>query len=237
MRQRRHFFWRWLPLLILIVLLLSFFYFRLYRFLTFSQLQMHREFLTHWTQQHAILTALLFLLIYIVIVAISIPGASILTLTAGFLFGITLGTIYVVVAASIGASILFIAVKTSLGNVLAQRHTQWLTKLEQGFQKNAFNYLLFLRFIPIFPFLVINIAAGLLNVRLRTFLLATFIGIIPGSFVYTAVGNGLGTILDSGKEPNLNIIFSAPVLLPLLALAMLSIIPIIYKRIRTKKDA
>ncbi len=77
----------------------------------------------------------------------------------------------------------------------------------------------------------------MLNVRLRTFLLATFIGIIPGSFVYTAVGNGLGTILDSGKEPNLNIIFSAPVLLPLLALAMLSIIPIIYKRIRTKKDA
>ena len=237
MAKPKSFLLRWLPLIILIIILAAFFYFRLYHYLTFSQLKEHREFLFQWTNNHFILAALFFMLIYIIAVAISIPGATILTLAAGFLFGIVLGTIYVVVAASIGACILFSAVKTSLGTVLAKKHNKWLVRLEHGFQESAFSYLLFLRFIPIFPFWLINIAAGLLNVRLRSFFIATFIGIIPGALVYAAVGNGLGAILDSGKEPDLSIVFSPPVILPLLGLAVLAIIPIVYKRIRAKKDA
>ena len=237
MQKSKNILLRWLPLIILVVALVCFFYFQLYRYLSFSMLKEHRYFLTQWTEQHRLISALLLMLIYIAVVAISIPVGTILTLAAGFLFGVVFGTIYVVVGATMGACVVFLAVKTSLGSTLAERHGKWLVKFENNLQENAFNYLLFLRLVPVFPFWIINIAAGLLNVSLGRFFLATLIGIIPGSLVYTAVGNGLGAILDKGGEPNLGIIFTPAVLLPLLGLSILSIVSIIHKRIMTKKNA
>jgi uncharacterized membrane protein YdjX (TVP38/TMEM64 family) len=235
-KQSQHLL-RWLPLIILATGLFLFFYFRLFDYLTFTELAKQRLTLAQWTDQHYMLTVLGFMAVYILAVAFSFPGATILTLAGGFLFGVTLGTVYVVVAATTGAAIIFIAVKTSLGKMFAKKSTKWLKKLEQGFADDAFNYLLVLRFVPIFPFWVINIAAGLLGVRLRTFVLATFMGIIPGSLVYVAVGSGLDAIFEHGKTPDLSIIFQPSIILPLLGLSLLSLVPVIYKKIKAKKHA
>ncbi len=228
---------RWLPLLILLAGIFCFFYFSLYRFFTFTELQNHRAILLAWQEQHFFLLVFGFILLYVVSTALSLPGAIILTLTGGFLFGIVWGTLFIVVGATIGACLIFLAVKTSLGQVLAAKAGKWLTKLKKGFEHDALSYLLILRLVPIFPFWVINIAAGLLNVRLRIFALTTFFGIIPGTLVYASVGAGLGTILDAGETPNLGVIFTPAILLPLLGLAILSLVPMIYKKIKARKHA
>lgn len=228
---------RWIPLFIIVLLLIAIVHFHWYTYLSFASLSAHRQLLLAWTAQHYVLSVLCFIGIYIIAVAASVPGAVFLTLAGGFLFGIFAGTLYVVIGATIGATLLFLAVKTALGAWLAKRASGWVSKLEAGFQKNAFNYLLTLRLIPLFPFWLVNIVPALLNMSLRTFIMGTFLGIIPGSLVYVLVGNGLGHVFDTGKTPNLGIIFSPPILIPLIALALLSLVPIIYQRFKGKHHA
>jgi len=225
---------RWIPLLIIIMVLAFIIYFRWYEYLSFHSLQQHHLQLETWTAQHYWLAVVLFMAIYIIAVAVSIPGATILTLTGGFLFGIVPGTIYVVLSATIGATLIFLAVKTALGSYLEEKAGGWVSRMEHGFQKDAFNYLLFLRLVPLFPFWVINIVPALLDVRLRVFALATFLGIIPGGLVYVLVGHGLGSIFERNQTPNFSIIFEPQILIPILALAILSIVPIIYKKWKRK---
>lgn len=225
---------RFLPISILIMCLGLFFYFKLYQYFTFSSLQQHREQLTSWTQQYYLLSALVFCVVYIFAVALSFPGATLLTLLGGFLFGIALGSLFVILSATIGACLIFMATKTAFGDVLAKKAGPFVKKFEHGFQENAFSYLLILRLVPIFPFWLINIIPALLNINLRTFAFTTLIGIIPGSAVYVAVGNGLGAIFDSNQQPNLRIIFEPHILLPIIGLAILSCIPVAYQKI-TKK--
>ncbi|MGE3319507.1 MAG: TVP38/TMEM64 family protein [Candidatus Berkiella sp.] len=227
---------RYLPLLLLALIFFGVFYFRLYSYLSFETLKQHREYLSQLTNQYYALAALSFSFIYTVAVAISIPGAVFLTLAGGFLFGLVWGTIYVIFSATLGATLLFLAVNTALGKWLENRAGRWVKKMEQGFKRNAFNYLLTLRLIPIFPFWLVNIVPALLNVPLRTFIAATFIGIIPGSFVYVSVGNGLSHIFDKGETPNLGIIFTPSILVPLVGLAMLALLPILYKHFKEKYD-
>jgi len=222
--------WKFSPILILVILFFLFFYFKIYRYLSFSMLQADRTLLISWVSQHFLLASLAFIGIYILFVAISLPNAMILTLLSGFLFGPVFGTIYVVFSATIGACLIFLAAKTALHDLLYEKSKNWLRKLSEGFNKNAVNYLLFLRFVPIFPFWLINIAPAFLNVCLRTFFWTTLIGIIPGSFVYVLLGNGLGLIFDQGRKPNLSLIFDTRILVPILALAILSLVPILYKR-------
>ncbi len=225
---------RFLPLIILILALILFFYFGLYEYLTFEVLERYRNQLISWTQQHYVLTVLSFMIIYIIAVAVSIPGATILTITGGFLFGYIFGTIYVVISATIGATIIFLAARTALGEILAKKAGATIKRLEQGFQKNAFNYLLFLRLVPLFPFWLVNIVPGLLNMRLSSYVAATFIGIIPGSFVYVLLGNGVGAVLAAGKTPDLGIILKPEILAPLIGLGILALVPIIYKKYKSK---
>src|SRR3990167_2720241 len=220
---------RWLLLTILLIGLGAFFYFDLSRFLNFATLKQHRQTLLSWTEAHYFLTALTYIIIYIFEVAISIPGATFLTLVGGFLFGIIFGTLYVLISATLGATLIFLAVRIALEPWMAKKTTQWIEKMRSGFQQNAFQYLLFLRLVPLFPFWVVNIVPALLGVKKRTFMIATFIGIIPGSVVYVTLGNGLGHIFDQDRTPDLGIIFEPPVLLPLLGLALLSLLPLIYK--------
>lgn len=227
--------YRWIPLLIIFLAFILAIYFRLYDYFNFKILAQYHKQLTQWTSQHYMLAVILYVLVYVVAVAASIPGATILTITGGFLFGYFFGTLYVVISASIGASIIFLAVKTALESWLQEKASRWVRRMEQGFQKNAFNYLLFLRLVPLFPFWVVNIVPALLGVRFRIFFLATFIGIIPGSFVYVSVGRGLESILAVGKTPNLKIIFEPHILLPLLALAILALIPPLYKKARRQE--
>lgn len=227
---------QWLPLIIIIGLLILVISMGWYRYLSFPSLQQHRKLIAQCVDQHYGLCVLGFMLIYIIATAASIPGAVFLTLAGGFIFGPWLGTVYVIISATLGACCVFLAVRTALGEWLAQKVSGWVAKLEKGFQQNAFSYLLSLRLVPLFPFWVINIVAALLNVELKQFFLATLIGIIPGSFVYNLVGNGLGELFAKGQTPNLMIIFKPSIFIPLLLLAALSLLPTMYKKFKKKPN-
>lgn len=227
---------RYLPISILVIGLILFFYFRLYQYFTFAALQQHRDQLLNWTEQYYLLTTLVFCLVYIIAVALSFPGATVLTLLGGFLFGTIMGSVFVILSATVGACLIFLATKTAFGDVLAKKAGPFIKKFEQGFQEDAFSYLLILRFVPLFPFWLINIIPALLGTKLRTFFLTTLIGIMPGSIIYVSVGSGLGTIFDSQQQPNLSIIFEPKVLLPIIGLALLSVVPVIYKKMRKNTD-
>lgn len=225
---------RLIPLVIIALLIGLVFYLRLDTYLSFTTLQTHRMQLLQWTADHYLLVVCCYMAIYILAVALSIPGAVFLTLAGGFLFGPLFGTIYVVISATIGASIIFLIVEYSLGDWLAEKAKGWIIKMQHGFQRDAFQYLLVLRLIPLFPFWVVNIVPALLDVNKRTFIMATFIGIIPGSLVYVLVGNGLSHLFELGKTPKLDIIFAPQILLPLIGLALLSLLPVVYKRFKSQ---
>lgn len=209
-------------------------YIKFKNYFTFSIFKQYHQLLYEQTQQHYFEAVVGFMCTYILVVTFSLPGALLLSLLGGYLFG-PIGILYVVISATIGATFLFFIVRTSLGEWLASNAKGWLSALEKGFQKNAFNYLLFLRFVPLFPFWVVNIAAGLLNVRPQIFVIATFIGIIPGAIVYVMLGNSLTVFFSSNQSPNLNIIFTPPILLPLLGLALLALLPVFYGYLKKRK--
>ncbi|CDZ76871.1 TVP38/TMEM64 family inner membrane protein YdjZ [Legionella massiliensis] len=223
------------PLLVLIILFLLFFHFHLDQYLNFNFLHEQRAVLLAWTQAHSLLAILAFIGIYISTIAIAVPSALFLTLTCGFLFG-PLGIFYVLISSTIGASILFFAVKIACHDWLDKKTGRWLNQMKQGFQQNAFFYLLSLRLMPIFPFFIVNIVSGLLNVRAKTFISATIIGTLPGTTIYVLIGNGLGQIFDQNQKPSLDILFNPAILLPLMGLALLSFLPIFYQRF-TKSQA
>jgi uncharacterized membrane protein YdjX (TVP38/TMEM64 family) len=226
---------RLIPLLLLSTLFLLFFYFRLDRYLNFNFLHEQRTTLLAWTKEHYFLAPLIFCGIYIVTIAIAIPAALLLTVTGGFLFGVSLGSVYVIISATIGACLLFFAVKMALFERLNHKGNKWIAKMQRGFQQNAFFYLLGLRLIPIFPFFIINIVAGALNIRTKLFVFATLLGGIPCTLIYTMMGNSLGRIFDKSENPGLNIILTPALFLPLLALACLCLLPVFYNRLIVKK--
>ncbi len=221
---------RLLPLAVLVAGLGAFFALDLGQYVTLDALKENREVLQTFVAENTALAFTVYMAIYTVMVAFSLPGALIATLTGGFLFGTIFGGLATVVAATLGATIVFLIAKTALGDTLRAKAGPGIQKMEAGFQKNAFSYLMVLRLVPLFPFFLVNLAPAFLGVKLRTFVVATFFGIIPGTFVFASVGNGLGAIFDEGGEPNLGIIFQPEVLGPILALAVLSMVPVIYKR-------
>lgn len=226
---------RYLPIIIILLLLITFFASGGHHYMSFQTLAEHHLALEEWTKTHYILAASGFMLIYIGAVAISMPGAVWITLLAGFLFGPFEGTVLVVVSATLGATLLFLAARTAFGDVLEKKAGSFVKKMEKGFQENALSYLLFLRLVPLFPFWLVNIVPAILNVNIRTFMVGTFFGIIPGTFVFVLIGNGLGAIIEAGKRPDLGIIFNPEILTPLIGLAILSVVPIVYKKM-TKKN-
>jgi len=227
---------RLIPLVVLAAGLVAFFVLDLGQYVTLDALKENREFLQTFVAENTALAFTVYMAVYTVMVAFSLPGALIATLTGGFLFGTIFGGLATVVAATIGATIVFLIAKTALGDTLRAKAGPGIQKMEAGFQKNAFSYLMVLRLVPLFPFFLVNLAPAFLGVKLRTFIVATFFGIIPGTFVFASVGNGLGAIFDEGGEPNLGIIFQPEVLGPILALAALSLVPVIYKRF-SKEEA
>lgn len=226
---------RALPLLVIVAAIVAFFAFGLDSYLTFEQLSKNRAALNSWVDNNGIIAALLFMLGYIAVVALSLPVASLATLVAGFLFGIVGGSIVVVIGATIGAVILFLAARYAFGDYLRTKTGGAIKKMEEGFREDAFSYLLVLRLVPLFPFFIVNLVPAFLGVSTRVFTLATFIGIIPGSVVYVSVGNGLGAVFDRGEKPDFGIIFQPEILLPILGLAVLALIPVAYKRIRRRR--
>lgn len=227
---------RLLPVVVLLAGLGAFFWFELDAYLSLDVLQENRADLSAWVAQNAALAALVYILIYMTLVALSVPGALVATLTGGLLFGTVLGGLYTVVGATSGATIIFLAAKTALGDMLRAKASGAILKMEEGFQENAFSYMMVLRLVPAFPFFLVNLAPAFLGVRLRTYVMATFLGIIPGTFVFASVGNGLGALFESGQDPDLGVIFQPEILLPIIGLALLSLLPIAYKRFTRKSD-
>lgn len=205
-------------------------------YLSFENLADNREWLSDAVAANALIVAIAFIAIYALAVAFSVPGATILTLSSGFLFGTIFGAAYAVIGATLGATALFLIARTSFGEVFRSRTEGILGKVKEGFGRNALSYLLFLRFVPLFPFFLVNLAAAFLDVPTRIFVFGTGIGIIPGALVFSSVGNGLGVVLDQGEVPDLGIIFTPSIFLPLLGLGLLSLLPVLVKWLRGGKN-
>jgi uncharacterized membrane protein YdjX (TVP38/TMEM64 family) len=223
---------RFLPLAVLLLAIAAAFGLGLDDYISFDQLERHRAQLLGFVDRHPLVAPLAFMLTYTAVIALSIPGGAILTVAGGFLFGVAAATCYVVIAATCGATVLFLIARTALGDSLRQKAGPAMQRMEAGFRENALNYLLFLRLIPLFPFWLVNLVPAFLGVPLSTYVLATLVGIIPGSLVYASVGNGLGTVFEAGGSPDLGIIFEPEIILPILGLAVLAILPVAYKKIR-----
>jgi len=181
-----------------------------------------------WVSDHLLLSAVLFMLSYAAAVVLIPPSGTVFTLTGGFVFGTLVGGSLVVVGATAGATLLFLVAKSALGNALAARAGPRLQKLEAGFQRDAFSYLLILRLVPLFPFWLVNIAPAFLGVRLWTYVSATAIGIVPATFVYASVGSGLSQLATA--QPSLRDLLGPQFLLPALGLILLALLPVAYKR-------
>jgi len=168
-----------------------------HRYLTLEQLADNREALRAIIQDHAYLSLAAFVALYAMTVALSLPGGAVLTIAGGFLFGWFLGGVTSVIGATLGATVVFIVAKSTLRDVLVARAGPALKRFGEGFREDAFSYLLFLRLVPIFPFWLVNLAPGLLGVGFSTYVVTTFLGIIPGTFAFALAGNGLDSVIEA----------------------------------------
>ncbi len=204
-------------------------------YLTFAALAENNEWLRGLVARSSVVAALCFIAVYAGQTAVSVPGGAILTIAGGYLFGLWPGLLYVLMGATIGATAIFLAARAGLGG-LARLAGPRADRLKAGFRADAFNYLLVLRLIPIFPFWLVNLVAALAGMRLTTYVLGTFLGIIPGSFVFVSLGTGLGEIVAAGRAPDLAIVFRPGVMLPIVGLAVLALLPVLYRRWQAGRD-
>ena len=223
---------RFLPVAVLLGLAVAFFASGLDQYVSFEALREHRAFLTGFVAENLVVAILVYMAIYTTLVAASLPAGSVFTITGGFLFGSILGTGITVVAATIGATIVFLIAKGALGDSMREKAGGMIEKILEGFRQDAFSYLLVLRLVPLFPFFVVNIAPAFAGVSVRTYAVATFFGIIPGTFVFAQVGTGLGSIFDAGEEFTASNILTTEIVIALVGLAALSLIPVVYKRFK-----
>jgi uncharacterized membrane protein YdjX (TVP38/TMEM64 family) len=204
------------------------------RYLTFAALAEHREFLEGLVAASGALAALGYILIYAALTAMSVPGAMLMTLAGGLLFGPWLGALYALTAATLGATAVFLAARNGLYG-LAARIGTLAERLEAGFREDAFSYLFCLRLVPLVPFWLVNLIAGVAGIPLATYVAATFCGMLPGALVYASLGNGVGALIESGQHPDRYVIFRPNILLPIIGLAMLALLPVVYKRWRGRR--
>ncbi len=226
---------RLLPLLVLGAAIAAAFASGLHEHLSIETLRQHRAVLNLFVAENTVLAALAFVTIYALSTALSLPGGVILTVAGGFLFGVTLGTLYVVFAATLGATAVFLIARTALGSALRDRAGPFLQRMEAGFRENALSYLLVLRLIPLFPFFIVNLVPAFLGVPLRTYILGTFFGIIPGTLVFILAGAGLGSVFDQGGAFSAGTVLTPEVVAGLVGLSLLSLLPVAYKRVKARR--
>jgi uncharacterized membrane protein YdjX (TVP38/TMEM64 family) len=243
--------WRYLPLAVVLLGMGAVFASGAYRYLSLESLIDNRERLQAFVDAHLWKSLIAYVVIYVTAVALSIPGAVFLTILGGVLFGWLLGGVVAAIAATTGAVAIFLIARTSIGDALLRRAGPRLQRLAQGFQDDAFSYLLFLRFLPIVPFWMTNLAPALFGVRLRTFYLATQIGLLPGTFAFAVAGSGLDSIiaaqqkareacLAAGGSPcSLNLhpkhLLTPEIIAAFVALGILALAPIVVKRIARRR--
>ena len=227
---------RYLPLLMIAAGAIVGWYF-LSDYLSFETLRDNREALLAFRDANYPVLVAAYIVLYVLIVAFSLPGATIATLAGGFLFGLFPGALYVVGSATLGAIVIFLAAKWGLGVSLSARmdaSSGMVKRIKQGISENELSMLFLIRLVPVVPFFVANLLPALVGVGLGRYAFTTFFGIMPGSVVYTWVGAGLGEVFAMGETPNLSIIFDPVILGPILALCALALLPIIIKAVRGK---
>ena len=206
-------------------------------FLSPANLEANKDALFDRVAEHYFLAVVLYVLVYIAVVAFSIPGATVLTLLGGFFFGgisglagVGFGTLYVNVGATVGAFLVFLAARYFLGDMVHEKYGEKLKKFNRELADNGKNYLLTMRFIPIFPFWLINLMAGVAKVKPATFLWTTSLGIIPGSAVYNYVGYAFGSSVGGEAQSVIR-----NVVIALVALAAISLVPVVLKKVRARR--
>jgi uncharacterized membrane protein YdjX (TVP38/TMEM64 family) len=226
--------WRFVPLGLLVLGLALAYAMGWHEHFTLHELMARRAELQAKIDARPLLAGAWFMLIYAAAVALAFPAAALLTIAAGFFFGWLAGGTMVVFAATLGSTILFLAARTAFGDVLRRRMGGRAARLAKGFERDAFGYLLVLRLAPIFPFWVVNIVPAFFNVRLRTFVAATALGIVPATYAYACLGRGLETALisaaEAGRDVRISDLVTKELTLALLALAVVAGIAILVKR-------
>ncbi|MDQ0419703.1 putative membrane protein YdjX (TVP38/TMEM64 family) [Peteryoungia aggregata LMG 23059] len=227
---------RFIPVVIVAAGLLLGYAFGLQHYLSLGFLAEQRQALRTYVDANFLWSAVVFLTVYIIAVAFSFPAASVLTIFGGFLFGWMIGGALVAVGATIGASILFLATRSAFGGFLRHRVDGVIRRLTDGFRENAFGYLFVIRLAPVFPFFVVNIAAALFDISLGRFFMATFLGILPGTFAYAYLGQGVDSVLiaaqAAGREAQISDLVTRDITLAFFALALVALIPTIVKQVR-----
>ena len=226
---------RLIPVVLLALMAGAVYVLDLHTYLSFDALREHRSTLTAFVEHRLVAAALLYITAYAVSTALSLPGGAVLSIAGGFMFGGWLGGLLVIIGATLGATALFLTAKTVLGDALRARAGPWLERMQEGFRENAFNYLLVLRLIPLFPFFVVNLVPAFLGVSLRTYVVATAIGIIPGALAFTFAGAGVGSLLDTGGEFSPGAVLTQEIIAALSGLALLSLLPVLYKRFKNQR--
>ncbi|WP_421854352.1 TVP38/TMEM64 family protein [Oricola sp.] len=213
--------------------------FGLHQYLSLTFLAESREMLLGFVADNYLLATAGFAAIYTLAVAFSFPAASVLTIFGGFLFGWVVASVLVAVAATAGATILFLAARSAFGDFLRDKVGGIAARLADGFEKDAFSFLLIIRLAPIFPFFVVNIAPALFNVPLRTYVVATFLGILPGVAAYTYLGQGIDSVLVSAREAGTELsaadLVTPQITIAFVALAVVAAIPAVVKRLRSSR--
>ncbi|MTI04943.1 TVP38/TMEM64 family protein [Roseibium denhamense] len=237
---------RWGPLAVLLAAMGFAFSQGLHEQLTLSNLITQRQNLIGYVDQHFAGALLLFVSIYTLAVALSFPGASLFTIAGGFLFGWIAGGFVAVFGATAGAAAVFLIARSSLGDVLTRRAGPFLERIGDGFRANAFHYLLFLRLTPVFPFWLVNIAPAIFRMPLPSYLTATFLGIIPGTFAFAFIGAGLDSVVEAQEAANpgcaaagtceiaVSALVTPQLLAAFFALGLASLIPIVLKKVRAR---
>jgi uncharacterized membrane protein YdjX (TVP38/TMEM64 family) len=233
--------WRFLPIAVIVLGLAAAYALGWQRYLTLDYLAGSRNSLKDFVAASPVLAALGFAGLYALAVALSVPAASVLTVFGGFLFGWLQAGILVAVAATIGATALFIAARSAFGDFLRDHVRGRAARLAEGFERDAFGYLLVLRLAPVFPFFVVNIAPALFDVRPRTYVAATFIGILPGTFAYAYLGTSIDSVLDAahraGRPVALADLVSPQLTIAFTLLALVAAIPTVIRAVRARRHA
>lgn len=203
--------------------------------LSFDALARHREALIAYRDAHYGLSVLGFIAVYIGIVALSLPGGTIATLTGGFLFGLFPGVFFNVIGAGTGAMLVFLAARSGFGASVSARIAAAggiAARLQTGLRENEWSVLFLMRIVPAVPFVLANLIPAFVGTSLTRFAVSTFLGIIPGALVFTSVGSGLGEVFARGETPDLGILFTPTVLGPILGLAALAALPMVLRIIK-----
>lgn len=227
---------RYAPILLLAAGFAAFFATGANRYVSLDWLRDNYGTVRSFVADHFAQALAIFMLVYVAATAFSVPGASFLSLAGGLLFGNLAGTAAVVVAATVGATLIFLAARTAFGDQLRRRAGPFISKFEEGFSRDGFSYLLLLRLVPAFPFFIVNLAPAFTRIRTSTYVAATFLGIIPGSFAYVSAGRGLGSVFESGGKVSVGGLLTRPeILTPIAALSLLALLPIALRALKARR--